>query len=450
MSIQVVILAAGQGKRMYSSRPKVLQPLAGKPLLLHVVETALPFASHPIVVCGHQAKVLQTALSHCPLHWVEQKEQLGTGHALLQALPQITEERILILYGDVPLISVETLKQLIESTPSSAVGLLTAMLSQPTGYGRILRDNKDRILGVVEEKEATPEQRAIQEINTGIYIVPTTYLKKWLPTLKNNNAQREYYLTDIISLAVQEGIPIHSRQPAMKEEILGVNDCVQLAELERFYQRQAAEKLMRQGVILADPARIDIRGEVEIGRDVRIDVNVIFEGKVVIGEGCIIGPQVVLRDAQLGARVEVKANSVIEGAHIADDGVIGPFARLRPGTVLEAAVHIGNFVEIKQSVVGAESKINHLSYIGDSEVGKQVNIGAGTITCNYDGANKYKTIIGDHVFIGSGTELVAPLTIGKGATIGAGSTITKEVPPEKLTLARAAQLTVEGWQRPEK
>lgn len=454
MALQIVILAAGQGKRMCSNLPKVLHRLAGKTLLEHVIETAQSLSStrSPIVIYGHQGNILRNLLSHHTVRWVEQKEQLGTGHALLQALPEIAEEdHVLVLYGDVPLITVETLQQLIKTTPKEGLGMLTAHLADPTHYGRIKRDGASHIIGVVEEKDATAEERLITEINPGIYLLQAHLLKDWLPALNNKNKQNEYYLTDIIARAVKEKLPIHAISPRVCEEILGVNDRVQLAHLERFYQRQIAETLMRQGVTLYDPARLDVRGEVKMGKDVVIDVNVIFEGRVVIGDECTIGPNTILRNSVLKNRVEIKANSVIDGAEIAADCIIGPFARLRPGSVLATGAHIGNFVEVKNSEVGEGSKINHLSYVGDSEIGKRVNIGAGTITCNYDGVNKHKTIIGDDTHIGSDTQLVAPVTVGQGATIGAGSTITKDVPPYQLTLThRIDQRSVKDWQRPEK
>ena len=454
MSIQAVILAAGQGKRMHSSLPKVLHPLAGKSLLEHVIHMALRIAPDvsPFIVYGHQGDILQDKLTHYNVHWIEQKEQLGTGHALAQTLPDMkNDDLVLVLYGDVPLIAEQTLRQLMQTTPEDAIGILTAHVSDPTGYGRIKRDEQNHIIGVVEEKDASKKELAITEINSGIYFVPAHFLKKWLPMLDNKNAQREYYLTDIIALAVQEKKTIHAVQPGVNEEIFGVNDRVQLAYLERFYQMSYAEKLMRQGVTIYDPTRFDIRGEVQIGRDVVIDVNVILEGRVIVGNNCVIGPNVLLRNVELGEHVEIKANSVIDGAEIASNCVIGPFARIRPGTVLAEDVHIGNFVEIKNSEINQSSKINHLSYIGDSEVGKRVNVGAGTITCNYDGANKYKTVIGDDVHIGSDTQLVAPVSIGEGATIGAGSTVTKNVPPNELTLTgRIEQRSIKNWRRPAK
>ena len=448
MVVSVVILAAGQGKRMYSKLPKVQHQLAGKPLLehvIHAIQGALPKVS-PVIVYGHGGESVREAFAHYPVKWVQQAEQLGTGHALLQALPEMPEEAsALVLYGDVPLISTETLKRLITTTPAGAVGFITAYLPDPTGYGRIQRDASHRVVGVVEEKEATPEEKRIQEINSGIYFLPAAYLKKWLPQLKNTNAQKEYYLTDIIACAVQENKLIHTVNPQVAEEVLGVNEKSQLAYLERFYQYQQAKQLMQQGVTLMDPTRLDIRGEVNVGKDVSIDVNVILEGKVTLGSDCVIGPHVVLRNVVLGDRVEIRAHSLLDGAEVGADSIIGPFARLRPGSVLASKVHIGNFVEVKNSEIGESSKANHLSYIGDSSVGKHVNIGAGTITCNYDGINKHRTVIEDEAFIGSSTQLVAPVTVGRGAFIGAGSTITKNAPPQQLTLTRAKQQTVADW-----
>lgn len=454
MSVQVVILAAGVGSRMHSALPKVLHHLGGKPLLQHVIETAIQVSPdcQPIIVYGHQGTKLQTELGHFPVIWVEQKEQLGTAHAVLQALPQIkSNHQILILYGDVPLISANTLQKLMRQTPQEAVGLLTAFLADPSGYGRIKRDEQGKVQGIVEEKDSTEVERSIREINPGIYFLSATHLQKWLVKIQANNAQGEYYLTDIIMLAKQEQIPIYTHSPENCEEAFGINDCAQLAILERYYQLQTAKRLLKQGVTLLDPNRFDIRGEAIIGRDVIIDVNVVMEGRVVIGDGCLIGANTFLKNVVLGKQVEVKANSVIDGAEIAEDCIIGPFARIRPGTVLSAGAHVGNFVEVKNSWIGEGSKINHLSYVGDSEIGKRVNIGAGTITCNYDGMNKHKTIIGDDTHIGSDTQLVAPVTVGAGATIGAGSTITKDVPPNKLTLThRIEQRIIKDWQRPDR
>lgn len=448
MAIQAVILAAGQGKRMHSKLPKVLHGLAGKPLIQHVIATAQSISPtpSPIIVSGHQSKVLRDALLHYQLRWVEQKEQLGTGHALLQALPEIADtDQVLVLYGDVPLISEAVLKKLIASTPDHALGMLTAVVANPTGYGRIKRDKNQQIIGIVEEKDATADERTITEINPGIYLVPAKYLKKWLPEIKNQNVQGEYYLTDIISLAVEEKIPVHAVQPALEEEILGVNDRVQLMRLERFYQRQYAEKLMRQGVSLCDPERIDIRGEVQIGRDVSIDVNVILEGRVVIGDDCVIGPHTILRNTKLSDHVEIKAYSMIDGAEIAAGCIVGPYARLRPGALLAEGVHIGNFVEIKNSIVGEKTKINHLSYVGDSEIGREVNIGAGTITCNFDGVNKYKTVIGDRVQVGSDSTLVAPVTVHADAYIATATTVRSDVPAGSLVYNKREELIREGW-----
>lgn len=454
MTLQIVILAAGLGKRMQSHLPKVLHAIAGKPMLQHVLETAQKLTSTlPCVVYGHQGqKLRETFATANNLLWIEQSEQLGTGHALLQALPALqSTDHILVLYGDVPLISVDTLKELITTTPKNAIGMITATLANAHGYGRIKRNNKHEVVAIVEEKDASTDERAIKEVNSGIYYAPSKRLHDWLPRLKNHNAQSEYYLTDIIKLAVEEHMTIHTVQPTASEEIEGINDRVQLAKIERFHQLQQAEKLMRAGVTLLDPSRIDIRGEVEVGQDVVIDVNVILEGKIKIGRGCKIGAHSILRNTTLGEQVEIKSHCVIEEATIANESVVGPFARLRPGTKLAAQTHIGNFVEVKNSEIGVGSKVNHLSYIGDSEIGKRVNVGAGTITCNYDGANKHKTIIGDDVQIGSDTQLIAPVKVGDGATIGAGSTVAKDVPAHQLTLtARLEQRTLKDWQRPEK
>lgn len=455
MATQVVILAAGKGKRMHSPLPKVLHELAGKPLIEHVITTSAPITAEkaPLIVYGHQGQLLKDRLSHLNVRWVEQKEQLGTGHALLQALPEIADDDdVLVLYGDVPLISEMTLHKLIAATKQkNALGIISTHLADPSGYGRIKRDEMQNIVAIVEDKDANDHEKKITEINPGIYFVQAKHLKNWLPKINNANDQNEYYLTDIITLAKAENITIQAISPTHVEEILGVNDRVQLAKLERFYQRQKAEKLMQSGVTIYDPARLDIRGDIAIGVDTIIDINVICEGRVSIGRECVIGANVILRNTEIGDRVEIKANSMIDGAEIASDCQIGPFARLRPGSVIAQNAHIGNYVEIKNSSIGEGSKVNHLSYIGDSEIGKRVNIGAGTITCNYDGVNKYKTIIGDYAFIGSDTQLVAPVTIGDGATIGAGSTITKNVPANSLTLTqKIEQRSFEDWQRPVK
>ncbi len=449
MSFSVIILAAGQGTRMCSSLPKVLHPLAGKPLLEHVVMTAQQLNVRQIhVVYGYGGSAVPSRLSHINVHWVEQIEQLGTGHAVAQAMPFVRNgDKVLILYGDVPLISVETLQRLLETT-DNALALLTIHLDDPTGYGRIVRDGRSNVLRIVEEKDASETERLLTEINTGILAVDAERLRAWINALENNNVQGEFYLTDIIAMAVQNGVAINTIAPSSAIEVMGVNNKAQLAQLERHYQRAQAQQLMLQGVTLCDPARFDLRGELEAGSDVFIDANVIIEGKVILGNRVRIGPNAWIRNARIGDDVEIFANCVIEDAIIEADCRIGPFARIRPETRLAEGVHIGNFVEIKKSAIGINSKINHLSYVGDTSVGKNVNIGAGTITCNYDGANKHRTIIGDGAFIGSDTQLIAPVEIGAGATIGAGSTITRNAPAAKLTLSRSKQQTLEHWERP--
>lgn len=448
MALQIVVLAAGQGKRMVSTLPKVLHRLAGKPLLEHVLTTAaeLGSAREPIVIYGHQGERLRESLPSTKVRWVEQKQQLGTGDALKHALPFIDpEDQVLILYGDVPLISAQTLMRLMSETPKKGMGLVTATLHYPKGYGRIKRDKQKRVTAVVEEKDATTRELAIQEVNSGIYVVPASYLKKWLPQLKNNNAQKEFYLTDIIPAAVKGKIRIHTVQPTNAQEILGVNDREQLAYLEKYHQLLTAEKWMQQGVTLMDATRFDVRGEVHIGRDTTIDINVILEGRVVIGEGCVIGANCVLRNTTVGDGVEIKPFSYLDGAEVDHHCLVGPYARLRPGAVLAAQVHIGNFVEIKNSRIGEGTKINHLSYVGDSEVGKRVNIGAGTITCNYDGVNKHKTIIGDRVQVGSDSTLVAPVTIHDDAYVAAATTIRNDVPSGALVYNKREECIREGW-----
>lgn len=452
MSLSVVILAAGQGTRMRSPLPKVLHPLAGKSLLEHVIATALKLdAGKILIVYGHGGDAVPKQLERLPVQWVEQAPQLGTGHAVAQALPHIaTADTVLILYGDVPLISAVTLQKLLAQASREGFGLLTAQLADPQGYGRIVRDSQGQVLRIVEHKDATPVEREIGEINTGMMAMPAERLRGWLSQISNNNSQNEYYLTDVIALAVREGVKIATVLADTATEIMGVNTKQQLAELERHTQRTQAELLMLQGVTLCDPARFDLRGELTVGTDVALDVNVVIEGKVTLGDRVQIGPNNWIRNATIGDDVQILPNCVIEDAVIAAGCRIGPFARIRPETRLAEGAHIGNFVEIKKSTVGANSKINHLSYVGDSTVGRDVNIGAGTITCNYDGANKHQTVIGDGAFIGSDTQLVAPVQIGAGATIGAGSTITRDVPPDKLTLSRAKQQTLEDWQRPRK
>jgi bifunctional UDP-N-acetylglucosamine pyrophosphorylase/glucosamine-1-phosphate N-acetyltransferase len=448
--VNVVILAAGQGKRMHSDLPKVLHPLAGRPLLSHVIGTARRVSSRsPVVIYGHGGETVRAALGEQGLKWVKQEPQLGTGHALMQAAPLLDESvPTLVLYGDVPLTRVETLQGLIEAA-GTGMGLLTVVLDDPKGYGRIIRDN-GQVTRIVEEKDASPAQRTVREVNTGILVVPTGRLKKWLSELKNDNAQKEYYLTDIVQLAVDAGVPIAAAQPAGHWEVLGVNSRAQLAQLERIHQANIADVLMEQGVSLADPARIDVRGELVCGRDVRIDVNCVFEGRVELADGVHVAANCVLKNVKVGAGTRIEPFCHFEDADIGVNCRLGPYARLRPGAQLAEDVHVGNFVEVKASRIGARSKANHLAYLGDSEIGRDVNIGAGTITCNYDGANKHRTIIEDEAFIGSDTQLVAPVRVGKGATLGAGTTLTKDAPPGELTISRARQTSIAGWKRPVK
>ena len=449
--MNIVILAAGQGKRMHSNLPKVLHPLAGKALVSHVIESARRLSPQTLcLVYGHGGEVVRNTLDAPDLAWVLQEPQLGTGHAVQQALPHLTSDgTTLILYGDVPLIKTETLKRLVHSA-HDALAILTVTLADSNGYGRIVRDAAGQVTRIVEQKDATAEERQICEINTGIMAMPSARLGEWLGRLSNKNAQNEYYLTDIVGMAVARGLPIRTENPKDEWEVLGVNSKVQLAELERIAQRCTAERLMEQGVRLADPARLDVRGELVCGRDVFIDVNCVFEGKVTLDEAVEVGPNCVLKNAHIGAGTRLAAFTHIEDAVVGPDGRIGPFARLRPGTELAEDVHIGNFVEIKKSRIAAHSKANHLAYLGDAIVGSRVNIGAGTITCNYDGANKFQTIIEDDAFIGSDTQLVAPVTVGRGATLGAGTTLTKSAPPDTLTISRAKQVSITGWKRPVK
>ncbi|SFX40289.1 bifunctional UDP-N-acetylglucosamine diphosphorylase/glucosamine-1-phosphate N-acetyltransferase GlmU [Marinospirillum alkaliphilum] len=452
MSLDVVILAAGQGTRMRSALPKVLHKLAGKPLAGHVVDTARSLQAERIhLVVGHGAEQVREQLAAVDVDFVEQLQQLGTGHAVLQALPRLNPaNRVLILYGDVPLIRTETLQQLLDQVSDSSIGLLTVHLDNPTGYGRILRNEQQQVVAIVEQKDATPEQLAIQEVNTGILAVTAAQLQRWLPRLGNDNAQGEYYLTDIIGMAHRENTRIHTVHPQSSAEVEGVNNRLQLAALERVYQREQAEQLMTVGVTLADPARIDIRGHLSTARDVFIDVGCVFEGNVELAEGVEVGPYCVLKNARLGPGVKLASHSVIEDAELMGDNQVGPFARLRPGTRLESGARIGNFVETKKALIHQGAKVNHLSYIGDAEVGARANIGAGTITCNYDGVNKHRTLIGAGAFIGSNTSLVAPVEIGCGATIGAGSTITRDVEDQALAVTRAKQLQKANWPRPAK
>jgi len=451
--LNIVILAAGLGKRMHSALPKVLHLMAGKPLLGHVLDTGRALSPQRIcVVYGHGGDAVPQAIGDETITWVRQMPQLGTGHALMQALPYLDKDGMtLVLYGDVPLTSIETLKRLIAIAGKKTFSLLTVELADPAGYGRIVRNNETGdIAAIVEEKDASKSQREIHEINTGIMVIPNQYLHGWLHKLENNNAQKEYYLTDIVAMSVKDGVKVEAAQPAYAWETIGINSKAQLAALERIFQNESAKKLLDQGVTLADMSRIDIRGQLDCGRDVEIDINCIFEGHVQLEDGVKVGAHSILKNVKVAAGSTIAPFSLIEAAEIGKNCRIGPYARIRPGTKLANEVHIGNFVEVKNSTIAVGSKANHLSYIGDSVVGKNVNIGAGTITCNYDGANKYQTIIEDDVFVGSGTQLVAPVTVTRGSTIGAGSTITKDTPPETLTLSRAKQMSIDGWKRPVK
>jgi bifunctional UDP-N-acetylglucosamine pyrophosphorylase/glucosamine-1-phosphate N-acetyltransferase len=449
--MNVVILAAGMGKRMQSDLPKVLHALAGKPLLSHVVDTARQLSpSRCCVVYGHGGDKVPSQLAADDLQFVLQEPQLGTGHAVMQAVSKLNDDQpTLVLYGDVPLTTVATLRALTQKAGKDKLAILTIAMDDPTGYGRIVRE-ENSIVRIVEQKDATDLERQIREVNTGILVAPTRQLKDWLSRLSNHNAQGEYYLTDIIALAVKDNVVIESAQPSHVWETLGVNSKLQLAELERIYQLNLAHQLLEQGVTLADPARIDIRGELHCARDVNIDVGCVFEGQVYIGQGVSIGAYCVIKNSRIADNANIKPFTHIDEASVGINSQIGPYARLRPGTTLGSDVHVGNFVEIKNSEFGAHSKANHLAYVGDTTVGSRVNIGAGTITCNYDGANKHRTIIEDDAFIGSDTQLVAPVTVGKGATIGAGTTLTKDAPPDSLTVSRARQTTIAGWQRPVK
>lgn len=450
--LDIVILAAGKGTRMRSDLPKVLHPIGGKALVNHVVDTARHLGSDNIVVVvGHGAEQVEQRLLADDICFVKQLEQLGTGHAVLQALPQLRDDaKVLILYGDVPLTQAHTLQKLVDSVSESQMGLLTVSLPNPTGYGRITRNNQGQVTAIVEHKDASDEVRKITEINTGIMAIYGKQLKSWLPKLTNNNVQGEFYLTDVIAMAVQDGIAIHVEQPETIEEVEGINNRQQQAALERFYQQRLATQLMEAGVTLLDPQRFDCRGQLSTGQDVVIDVNCVFEGEVSLGDGVVIEPNCIIKNSTIGAGTHIKAFSHIEDAVIGNHADIGPYARLRPGTQLADQVKIGNFVETKKAVIGIGSKVNHLSYVGDALVGAGVNIGAGTITCNYDGVNKFKTEIGDNAFIGSNSALVAPIKIGQSATVGAGSTVTKDVEANELTIARARQRNIQNWERPAK
>lgn len=449
--LSIVVLAAGKGKRMYSSLPKVLHPIGGRPMLARVLDTARTLSpSRLVVVYGHGGEAVRAALPDADIVWAEQAEQLGTGHALKMALPALPETgRTLVLYGDVPLIEASTLEALVAAA-GDEVALLTDVLDNPTGYGRIVRSADGAISAIVEDKDCTPDERAIREINTGMLVLPSVRLAGWLAELRNGNAQGEYYLTDVVALAVRDGLTVHGVQVPASWQAAGVNNKVQLAELERILQQNQAHALLEAGVTLADPARIDIRGRLEHGRDVSIDINCVFEGDVVLEEGVSIGANCVLKNVHVAAHARIAPFSHLEDAKVGPACRIGPYARLRPGAQLAEGVHVGNFVEIKKSEIGAGSKVNHLTYIGDASIGSHVNVGAGTVTCNYDGVNKFRTLIGDGVFVGSGSMLVAPVTLEAGATIAAGSVITKTAPADALTVARARQTSIVGWKRPVK
>ncbi len=449
MKFSAVILAAGKGTRMYSAMPKVLHTLAGKPMAKHVIDTCVGLNAQNIhLVYGHGGKQMQQSLAAEPVSWVLQAEQLGTGHAVDQASDKFNDdEKILILYGDVPLISPETIERLLNAQPADGIALLTVVLDTPTGYGRIIRDNGS-VVAIVEQKDATVEQQRIKEINTGVMVATGSDLKRWLSGLNNNNAQGEYYLTDVIAAAHNEGRTIEAVHPVNPVEVEGVNNRVQLARLEREFQRMQAEKLLEQGVMLRDPARFDLRGELQCGMDVEIDVNVVIEGSVSLGDNVIIGTGCVLKDCEIDDNTVVRPYTVVEGATVAEDCTLGPFTRLRPGAELKNDAHVGNFVEVKNATIGEGSKANHLTYLGDTTIGQRSNIGAGTITCNYDGANKHKTIIGDDVFVGSDTQLVAPVTVGNGATIGAGTTVTKDIVEGELVITRTKEHRIPNWKRP--
>ena len=452
MSVSVVVLAAGEGKRMHSDLPKVLHPVAGKPMVEHVLYTAAAVSDQiPVVVHGHGGQRLIEALSHREVTWVEQAEQLGTGHAVAQALPHVTgDSTVLILYGDVPLLKKSSLDRLVSAAMKTGFAVLTVGMPDPYGYGRIVRDESGGIERIVEHKDANDAELDIAEINTGIMAISASNLKMWIPKLDNHNAQGEYYLTDCVAMAVAESIMVVGVMIDDPEEAMGVNDRRQLAQVERHYQRRIADVLMDAGVTLVDPERVDIRGDLQCGRDVVIDVNVIFEGRVRLGNNVSIGPNNVIADCDIDDGVDILPNCVLDTASIGKGSRIGPFSRVRPESRLGNDVHIGNFVEIKESDIAAGSKVNHLSYVGNAEIGSRVNVGAGTITCNYDGAHKHKTILNDDVFVGSNTELVAPVSIGAGVTIGAGTTVTEDVEADQLVISRVRQKTVAGWKRPQK
>ena len=450
-ALSVVILAAGKGTRMYSDLPKVLHPIAGKPMVKHVIDTAKQLGAHNIhLVYGHGGDLMQQRLANEPVNWVLQTEQLGTGHAMQQAAPFFADdENILMLYGDAPLITKATLEKLIAAKPDKGIALLTVVLDNPTGYGRILRENGN-VVGIVEQKDANAEQLKIQEVNTGVMVSDGASFKKWLTQLDNNNAQGEYYMTDVIALANRDGCQVAAVQAADLMEVEGANNRLQLVALEQYFQQKQARELLLAGVMLFDPNSFKLRGELTHGKDVEIDMNVILKGKVRLGNRVKIGAGCVITNCDIGDDVEIKPYSVLEDASVGANAAIGPFSRLRPGAELAENTHVGNFVEIKKAQIGKGSKVNHLTYVGDAEIGKDCNIGAGVITCNYDGANKFKTIIGDNVFIGSDSQLVAPVTIESGATIGAGSTIRDDVRHDELVTTRVPQKHIQGWERPKK
>ncbi|KZX70160.1 bifunctional N-acetylglucosamine-1-phosphate uridyltransferase/glucosamine-1-phosphate acetyltransferase [Vibrio sp. HI00D65] len=451
MKFSAVILAAGKGTRMYSNTPKVLHTLAGKPMVKHVIDTCNGLGAQNIhLVYGHGGDQMKATLAEESVNWALQAEQLGTGHAVDQASAHFADdEKVLVLYGDVPLISPETIENLLDAQPNGGIALLTVVLDNPMGYGRIIRRNGP-VVAIVEQKDATDEQKLIKEINTGVMVATGGDLKRWLSGLSNDNAQGEYYLTDVIAAAHDEGRAVEAVHPVSPIEVEGVNDRSQLARLERAYQAEQADKLLKQGVMLRDPSRFELRGELQCGMDVEIDTNVIIEGSVSIGDNVIIGTGCVLKDCEIDDNTVIRPYSVIEGATVGEDCTVGPFTRLRPGADMRNDSHVGNFVEVKNTRLGEGSKANHLTYLGDAEIGQRVNVGAGAITCNYDGANKFKTIIGDDVFVGSDSQLIAPVTIGNGATVGAGSTVTRDVSENELVISRAKERKIADWQRPTK
>ncbi|MGR5222262.1 bifunctional UDP-N-acetylglucosamine diphosphorylase/glucosamine-1-phosphate N-acetyltransferase GlmU [Vibrio parahaemolyticus] len=451
MKFSAVVLAAGKGTRMYSNKPKVLHTLAGKPMVKHVIDTCEGLGSQNVhLVYGHGGDLMKSALEQETVNWVLQADQLGTGHAVDQASPHFADdEKVLVLYGDVPLISEQTIENLLEAQPTGGIALLTVVLDNPMGYGRIVRKNGP-VVAIVEQKDATEEQKLIKEINTGVMVATGGDLKRWLSGLSNDNAQGEYYLTDVIAAAHNEGRAVEAVHPANPIEVEGVNDRAQLARLERAFQSMQAQKLLEQGVMLRDPARFDLRGQLQCGMDVEIDANVIIEGSVTLGDNVVIGTGCVLKDCEIDDNTLVRPHSVIEGATVGEECTVGPFTRLRPGADLRNDSHVGNFVEVKNARLGEGSKANHLTYLGDAEIGQRTNVGAGVITCNYDGANKFKTIIGNDVFVGSDSQLVAPVIIADGATIGAGTTLTKDVAEGELVITRARERKITGWQRPVK